>query len=129
MGVKDAYLIAYNLACCLGWATVWILGVLSLYDSVVVQGLTWLEAATRVYDAVAFWLQVSQSAAIMEIVHAAVGLVRSPVSVTFLQVMSRIVALVAIVYAPEAQGTDTLSRAPYSLGLSTHLAFARYFPS
>jgi Protein tyrosine phosphatase-like protein, PTPLA len=40
----------------------------------------------------------------LEIAHALFRLVRSPVMVTAMQVMSRIVALVAIAYAPAAQG-------------------------
>ena len=108
MDGKDLYLIAYNLACCLGWAVVWILAVGSLYDSVVGQSLPFVEACSRVYGDVAFWLQVSQTAALMEIVHAAIGFVRSPVMITTMQVMSRILALVAIVYAPSAQGKTEL---------------------
>lgn len=104
MNPKDAYLVAYNAACCVGWAGVWILGVLYMVNAVVVDSIPLVEAALGVYPAVAMWLQVSQSAALMEIVHAAAGLVRSPVSVTFMQVVSRIVALAAIVYAPSAQG-------------------------
>jgi hypothetical protein len=53
-------------------------------------------------------LWYTQGAALMEIAHAALGLVRSPVAVTAMQVMSRIVALVAVVYAPSAQGTSAL---------------------
>lgn len=104
MDPKDAYLIGYNAACCLGWATVWILGVVYLVNAVVVESTPLAQAAAGVYPAVAIWLQLSQSAALAEIAHAALGLVRSPVSVTFMQVMSRIVALLAIVYAPSAQG-------------------------
>ena len=48
-------------------------------------------------------LFVTQSAALLEIAHAAVGLVRSPVMVTAMQVFSRIVALVAITFSKDAQ--------------------------
>lgn len=48
-------------------------------------------------------LIIVQSAALMEIAHSAVGLVRSPVIVTAMQVMSRIIALFAVVYSPAAQ--------------------------
>ena len=108
MDTKDLYLVAYNSACCLGWAVVWILAVASLYDSVVVQSIPLLQAAERVYSDVAIWLQVSQMAALLEIVHAAIGFVRSPVMITAMQVMSRIVALVAIVFAPMAQGKNSV---------------------
>jgi len=106
MEPKDLYLVAYNAACCVGWAVVWFLAVSSLFDSVVVQSIPLLEACKTVYGDVAIWLQISQTAALMEIVHAAIGFVRSPVVITAAQVSSRIGALVAIVFAPTAQGKD-----------------------
>ena len=51
----------------------------------------------------AFVLTIVQSAAILEIVHAALGLVRSPVFVTTMQVGSRIVALHMLNVSPKAQ--------------------------
>ena len=45
------------------------------------------------------YLIVSQLAALLEIVHAAVGIVRSPVMVTTMQVMSRVVVLFAAVFS------------------------------
>jgi len=48
-------------------------------------------------------LYYSQMAALLEIVHAFLRLVRSPVLVTAMQVSSRIVALIAIVHASSAQ--------------------------
>ena len=93
MNLKDLYLVGYNASCCIGWTIVWGLGVQSLYGSIIVDSVTPVIAATRVYNDVAMWLQISQSAAILEIIHAVIGLVRSPVSVTFMQVMSSIVLL------------------------------------
>ena len=51
----------------------------------------------------AYVLTIVQSAAIMEIVHAVLGLVRSPVFVTMMQVGSRIVALHMVNTSPKAQ--------------------------
>jgi len=48
-------------------------------------------------------LTIVQSAALLEIVHAVMGLVRSPVKVTTMQVMSRIIALFAVNNSPSAQ--------------------------
>lgn len=104
MEPKDVYLVAYNTACCLGWTVVLVLAIASLFDSVVGQSIPLLEACKSVYGDVAIWLQISQTAALMEIVHAAVGFVRSPVVITAAQVSSRILALVGIVSAPTAQG-------------------------
>lgn len=104
MGLKDLYLIAYNAACCAGWATVKFLAVSSLIKNVG-AGMGLFEADALVYTSpgVAFWLSISQSAALLEILHSAFRLVRSPVMVTTMQVMSRIVALVAVTYSAEAQ--------------------------
>lgn len=104
MGPKDIYLVAYNTACCLGWALVWKLAVESLVGSLTDQ-LPLKEALSSVYASTANALWYSQTAALLEIAHSMVGLVRSPVMVTVMQVMSRIVALIAIVYAPSAQST------------------------
>lgn len=98
---KDIYLILYNSFCCAGWASV-LVGALKVVvasssdDSI-------LDSLAQVYEPVATMLMYSQSAALMEIVHSMVGLVRSPVIVTAMQVGSRIVALVAIMYSAQAQ--------------------------
>jgi len=105
MGLKEAYLIVYNGLCCVGWANVWALAVLSVVAGLSTEKLPLGEVLSNVYatEGLARMLVISQTAALMEILHAAVGLVRSPVMVTAMQVMSRIVALVAIVYSEEAQ--------------------------
>ena len=105
------YLIVYNLGCCAGWSLILLAAVQSLALNVSKDGLK--EALANVYynsevalpavDSLGDLLFYTQSAALLEIVHAAVGLVRSPVVVTAMQVMSRIVALLAITYAPTAQ--------------------------
>lgn len=63
-----------------------------------------LEAMASIYDApgLAKILTIVQSAALLEIVHAAIGFVRSPVFVTAMQVGSRIAALFALTQSPEA---------------------------
>lgn len=103
MGPKDMYLILYNTLCCAGWALVLSLGVQHVAANFSEAGLASALASVYAVEHLAFLLTISQSAAIMEILHAATGLVRSPVVVTFMQVSSRIVALVAIVYSPAAQ--------------------------
>lgn len=59
--------------------------------------------ADETAPSLATMLTLVQSAAILEIVHAALGLVRSPVFVTMMQVGSRIVALHMINHSPTAQ--------------------------
>mmetsp|Transcript_20526 Transcript_20526/g.56660 ORF Transcript_20526/g.56660 Transcript_20526/m.56660 type:complete len:751 (+) Transcript_20526:108-2360(+) len=104
MQAKDLYLVAYNGLCCVGWAGVWLFSLQALLKYIS-DGASPLEASARVYgsDNVALWLSVAQSAALLEIMHSAARLVRSPVMVTIMQVMSRIVALVAIAFSPSAQ--------------------------
>jgi very-long-chain (3R)-3-hydroxyacyl-CoA dehydratase len=106
MGPKDMYLILYNSLLSAGWAIVWLFAVHSVATDVA-AGNGLFTALTSVYAApsLALMLTVCQSAALLEIFHAAAGLVRSPVMVTAMQVMSRIVALVAIVFSPAAQCT------------------------
>jgi very-long-chain (3R)-3-hydroxyacyl-CoA dehydratase len=103
MGPKEMYLIVYNICACVGWSVVLASALQTLAKGVPEDGL-W-EALSNVYatEGLAAVLTYSQTAALLEILHAAVGLVRSPVVVTAMQVMSRIVALVAINYSPEAQ--------------------------
>ena len=112
---KDIYLIIYNLSCCGGWLLILVAAIGSLANDVPKDGLK--EALANVYsngevslqglfsssNSIGSLLFYTQSAALLEIVHAAVGLVRSPVVVTAMQVMSRIVALLAVTYSPHSQ--------------------------
>jgi len=116
------YLIAYNSLCSVGWAYVLALAVpsfvrcaLSSRDDGLLDALR--SAAEQLYSAtpetagfgshgdvsLARVLIVVQCAAMLEIVHAALGIVRSPLLVTSLQVGSRIVALHMIVNSVVAQ--------------------------
>ena len=103
MGPKEVYLILYNVSACVGWSVVLFLAVVSLSKSVPEDGLS--EGLANVYsqEGLSTYLIFSQTAALLEILHALFGLVRSPVMVTTMQVSSRIVALVAIALSPQAQ--------------------------
>jgi len=101
LGIKELYLILYNSICCVGWAVVLAGGIKTLALGVEEDGLD--GSLSNIYAAVSDILIYSQTAALMEILHSAVGLVRSPVLVTAMQVGSRIAALLAIVFAPSAQ--------------------------
>lgn len=107
LGLKDVYLIFYNSACCLGWAHVLALAIQAVVSGIPQDGVQ--EALANVYMAkgMATVLAYVQTAALMEILHAAIGLVRSPVIVTAMQVSSRIFALFAVMYAPTSQGTSS----------------------
>jgi hypothetical protein len=96
---KDCYLVLYNLCCCVGWASVLSMG----FQKLLVDGVSKASLASIYSEpGLATLLTVVQSAAMLEIVHAAIGFVRSPVFITTLQVGSRIAALFAIVNSPEA---------------------------
>lgn len=109
MGPKDIYLILYNVLACTGWSIVFLLSLQTLAEGVFKDGL--FQALANVYatKGLATFLTYSQSAALLEIVHAGLGLVRSPVIVTAMQVSSRIVALVAINGSPMAQSESIIS--------------------
>jgi very-long-chain (3R)-3-hydroxyacyl-CoA dehydratase len=103
-GPKEVYLLVYNSLCCLGWALVLKLAMQTLVRDIPQVSLA--EALADVYstEGLAMLLTYSQVAAVLEIVHSAIGVVRSPVMVTFMQVSSRIVALFAIINSLESQG-------------------------
>jgi very-long-chain (3R)-3-hydroxyacyl-CoA dehydratase len=103
--LKDLYLILYNNALAVGWGMVWCIAVSSVLSNVLVNQLSIGQSLSVVYDAdgLEFMLMMSQLSALLEIVHAMIGFVRSPVHVTIMQVMSRMVALLAILYSKHAQ--------------------------
>jgi hypothetical protein len=115
MGVKELYLIMYNLSCFIAWSLIIISAVQSVITgvsqgegmgslvNVYSSGHIPILVSTPLNFSLADLLFFTQSAALLEIIHAILGLVRSPVMVTAMQVFSRIVALVAVAYSPEAQ--------------------------
>ena len=96
---SDMYLIAYNALCCAGWAQVLVQALNFLYTSYQQDELM-MGLESVFFSGLADYLIIVQLAAILEIVHAAVGLVRSPVMVTTMQVMSRVVVLFPAVFSP-----------------------------
>ncbi|TRY62800.1 hypothetical protein TCAL_00871 [Tigriopus californicus] len=103
MGVLvRSYLILYNVAQCLGWT--WLLTRLAPECT-----RLWAEGSTapftgQLYAAIELPLKVFQTAAVLEIVHALVGLVRSNPLLTAFQVFSRVFVTWAVVHSvPEAQ--------------------------
>ncbi|KAI8360324.1 tyrosine phosphatase-like protein [Mortierella sp. GBAus27b] len=80
--IVTAYLIAYNAASFAGWFYV-------LFQTVKVLLETGYDY-TKVYDVVGDHLVWVQTAALFEVLHAALGLVKSPVGTTAMQVASRL---------------------------------------
>ncbi|RAL43937.1 unnamed protein product [Cuscuta campestris] len=93
-GLRRAYLALYNWAVFMGWVQVFYLSVKTLRES----------GHEHVYGAVEKPLLFAQTAALLEILHGLVGLVRSPISATFPQISSRIYVTWGILYSfPEVQ--------------------------
>jgi hypothetical protein len=113
MGIKELYLILYNVCACAGWSVVLALALKTLALGVPQDGL--VETLSNVYgtEGLAMFLTYSQTAALLEIVHAGLGLVRSPVLVTAMQVGSRIVALIAVNGSIEAQSKSIKRILPF----------------
>ncbi|KAI4279310.1 MAG: hypothetical protein LQ337_000341 [Flavoplaca oasis] len=85
--VAKEYLTAYNAICALLWLSVF-------GRTVVILPITGVES---VYEAAGDFTKWTQTVAILEILHSAFGLVRSPLPTTILQVASRIVLVWAVV--------------------------------
>lgn len=86
---KKAYLFAYNAACAVLWAACLVRGAAYLAE----HGWEKTTSTHGFYDAVRDALYVGQTLAVMEIVHSALGVVRSPLATSVMQVSSRLLLL------------------------------------
>ncbi|CAL9229838.1 unnamed protein product [Arabidopsis halleri] len=92
--VRRVYLTLYNWIVFAGWAQVLYLAITTLKET----------GYENVYDAIKKPLQLAQTAAVLEILHGLVGLVRSPVSATLPQIGSRLFLTWGILYSfPEVR--------------------------
>ena len=103
MGPKEIYLTVYNVSLCVCWTLIYTRSLRTVAEGVFDGGLAAALSTVYASNGVATLLTYAQTAALLEIVHAGLGLVRSPVLVTAMQVGSRIVALVAVNGSVEAQ--------------------------
>jgi len=99
----DAYLVLYNLANCATWSRVLLIALPSIFACRSPADLLAALAALYALPGLASALWWAQFPAVLEVHHAGLGLVRSPLVVTFLQVLSRIAVLIAIRNSPESQ--------------------------
>lgn len=116
LGLGDFYLILYNVVLAGGW-----LYILLKVNEVI---KTWkttedIMTAKNLYNNIEFILQVFQTAALLEVVHAATGLVKSNAILVFLQVLSRITVVWLITYLFPTVNTRIHS-------LSVHLIYFIY---
>eukprot|EP00501_MAST-03F_sp_TOSAG23-6_P001472 GSMAST32.ASY1.ANO1.1530.1 assembled CDS len=97
-GFASLYRITYNIGCALGWGYIGFL-LVNLYqaDGSFANG-------DKVHYAIWPTLRVVQTAAILEIFHSLIGMVRSPIVPVFLQVSSRLICIWITLYnSPAAQ--------------------------
>ncbi|KAI0232886.1 Very-long-chain (3R)-3-hydroxyacyl-CoA dehydratase 2 [Lamellibrachia satsuma] len=94
MTMTTAYLILYNFIQCLGWTSV----ALNIVLHFIVE-----ESHRGVYTSVATKLNIFQLAALLEIVHATFGLVKSNPVLTGVQVISRVMLLLVAHSVKEVQ--------------------------
>ena len=98
--ISKLYLVAYNAATGFLWGLVLFGALLSLTEPTLAGDLSDLKARLAAVCSLTIWtpisplpllhvLFVAQYLACLEVLHSAVGLVRSPVVVTFMQVLSR----------------------------------------
>ncbi|VYS66440.1 unnamed protein product [Arabidopsis thaliana] len=100
--VRRVYLTLYNWIVFAGWQV----ELDSLSSFVLYLAITTLKETgyENVYDAIEKPLQLAQTAAVLEILHGLVGLVRSPVSATLPQIGSRLFLTWGILYSfPEVR--------------------------
>ncbi|PKC16154.1 PTPLA-domain-containing protein [Rhizophagus irregularis] len=88
-GNLNSYLLLYNAASWAGWTYVLTVSVLELFKN---GG-----DVTKLYDRIGWTLTLVQTAAILEIFHVLLGLVRSPFITTVIQVSSRLTLVWLIV--------------------------------
>ncbi|CAK9169184.1 unnamed protein product [Ilex paraguariensis] len=92
--LKRIYLTIYNWTIFFGWFQVLYLALKTLKES----------GHEHVYDAIEKPLLYAQSAAVLEILHGLVGLVRSPITATLPQISSRLYVVWGILWSfPETQ--------------------------
>ncbi|OAY33474.1 very-long-chain (3R)-3-hydroxyacyl-CoA dehydratase PASTICCINO 2 isoform X1 [Manihot esculenta] len=87
--LRRLYLTLYNWAVFIGWAQVLFLAVRTLKES----------GYQHVYNSVEKPLLLAQTAAVLEILHGLVGLVRSPITATLPQIGSRLYVTWGILYS------------------------------
>jgi len=90
MSARVAYLFSYNVLQFLGWSYLLVKICESLSKG--------HNSSVQLYDDVSLILQIFQTGAALEILHAALGLVRSNVQITFQQVWSRLFITWGILY-------------------------------
>ncbi|KAL6076165.1 Very-long-chain (3R)-3-hydroxyacyl-CoA dehydratase [Balamuthia mandrillaris] len=99
-GAKEAYIVTYNLVQFCGW--LWVLWSLE-YQFFIKDG-GFADAPRPLWSYVALPLQIFQTLAVLEVFHSMLGIVRTPVATTLIQVTSRVFLVWGIAqWVPTAQ--------------------------
>jgi len=110
MGLSKAYLFAYNLTQFCGWA--YLMYRLLPHLLLQIKSTQFIPARnpTSVYEELGDYIKLIQTAAILEIVHAILGLVRSSPMVTAMQTFGRLGCIwLPINYIPQSQTSPGLT--------------------
>ena len=114
MSLVKTYLVAYNAALVVAWACVLTRTAQTISTS----------GPAAVYAAVERPLAYAQTAALAEVAHAALGIARSPVLVTAMQVSSRLMVVWGVrAWAPPSRTASLDGFGPISIGVPS-LMFA-----
>ena len=81
MKISKLYLIFYNISLVIGWSLIFMKALVYISENNSFSGL---------YNEVEFWLKISQTAALLELIHSVTGLVRSSIFTALPQVASRL---------------------------------------
>lgn len=111
--VKSSYLLIFNVTVVLGWAYVLYLCLYTRWRG----GDLW-----QLWKAIEGPLKLTQTAALLEVLHSLLGVVRAPVMTTAMQVASRMWVVWGIMVAAPAQiasrGITIIPLGPYSIELN-----------
>ncbi|CAH3179259.1 unnamed protein product [Porites lobata] len=116
--IAKVYLVLYNVILTLGWSIILVLSV---------QHLVKKKSHIGLYSSVEKPLQVFQSAAILEVLHCAIGLVPSSVVLTAFQVASRLFLTWAIAYSvPQIQDSPGVTAFILAWSITEVIRYAFY---
>lgn len=94
----EIYLVLYNVLLTIGWASILFIAVKTFTTW---QSTDEMLAAKNLYRDTELFLQIFQTAALLEVVHAAIGLVRSNAMLVLFQVLSRLLVVWLVTFAFE----------------------------
>ncbi|XP_011634290.1 very-long-chain (3R)-3-hydroxyacyl-CoA dehydratase 2 [Pogonomyrmex barbatus] len=112
------YLLSYNLGQTLGWSYI-------LYQ--IIQYYISPSTGSSLWDKIKLPIIIFQNAALLEIIHAATGMVPSNVIITTLQVLSRVIVVVAIILATPYTYAASSPGLPLALIAWSITEIIRYF--